>query len=136
MVELQHYVELEDMVHMAIKIENQVKRRGSSNTRSAHGPSSSTWKLNQSRKKEKPPNTKPKTELKQKGTSQGNQGKPDSFTTWNRDIMCFKCQGRGHIASQCPNKRVIVMWDNGEIETNNESDCDSMPSLEDADDEE
>ena len=29
-VELQHYVELEDMVHMAIKIESQLKRRGSS----------------------------------------------------------------------------------------------------------
>ena len=27
-VELQHYVELEDMVHMAIKVENQLKRRG------------------------------------------------------------------------------------------------------------
>ena len=60
-VELQHYVELEDMVHMAIKIENQVKRRGSSNTRSTTGPSSSTWKLNQWRKEEKPPNTKHKT---------------------------------------------------------------------------
>ena len=44
MVELQHYVELDDMVHMDIKIENQVKRRGSSNTRSAPSPSSSTWK--------------------------------------------------------------------------------------------
>ena len=42
MVELQHYVELEDMVHMAIKIENQVKRKGSSNTCSAPSPSSST----------------------------------------------------------------------------------------------
>ena len=42
MVELQHYVELEDMVHMAIKIENQVKRRGSSNTCSAHSPNSFT----------------------------------------------------------------------------------------------
>ena len=30
LVELQHYMELEDMVHMAIKIENQLKRRGSS----------------------------------------------------------------------------------------------------------
>ena len=40
-VELQHYVELEDMIHMAIKIENQVKRRGSSNTRSAPSLSSS-----------------------------------------------------------------------------------------------
>ena len=42
----------------------------------------------------------------------------------------------GHIATQCPTKRVMVMRDNGEIETGNESDCDSMPSLEDADDEE
>ena len=64
-VELQHYAELEDMVHMAIKIENQVKRRGSSNTRSTPGPSSSTWKSNQWRKEEKPPNAKHKTELKQ-----------------------------------------------------------------------
>ena len=63
-VELQHYVELEDMVHMAIKIGNQVKRRGSSNTRSTPSPSSSTWKSNQWRKEEKPPNAKPKTEQK------------------------------------------------------------------------
>ena len=27
-VELQHYVELEDMVHMAIKVERQLKRKG------------------------------------------------------------------------------------------------------------
>ena len=33
-------------------------------------------------------------------------------------------------------KRVMVMWDNGEIETDNELDCDSMPFLEDVDDEE
>ena len=60
-VELQHYVELEDMVHMAIKIENQVKRRGSSNTHSAPSPSSSTWKSNQWRREEKQINAKPKT---------------------------------------------------------------------------
>ena len=135
-VELQHYVELEDMVHMAIKIENQVNKRGSSNTRSTPDPSSSTWKSNQWRKEEESPNAKHKTELKQEGNNQGNQGKLDSFTSRNSDIMCFKCQGRGHIASQCPNKRVMVMRDNGEIETDNELDCDSMPSLEDVDDEE
>ena len=27
-VELQHYVELEDIVHMAIKVEQQLKRKG------------------------------------------------------------------------------------------------------------
>ena len=98
-VELQHYVELEDMVHMAIKIKNQAKRSGSSNTRSTLSPSSSTWKSNQWKKEEKQPNTKPKTEQKQKVTSQGNQGKSDSSTTHNRDIKCFKGQGKGHIAS-------------------------------------
>ena len=37
-VELQHYVELEDMVHMAIKVERQLKRKG---TRSFQNPGSS-----------------------------------------------------------------------------------------------
>ena len=45
LVELQHYVELEDMVHMAIKIEKHLKRRGS-NTRQNPSSSSSSWKLN------------------------------------------------------------------------------------------
>jgi hypothetical protein len=43
-VELQHYVELEDMVHMAIKVERQLKRKGA---RSFQNPGSSTsWKSN------------------------------------------------------------------------------------------
>ena len=33
-------------------------------------------------------------------------------------------------------QKSMVMWDNGEIETDKESDCDSMPPLEDVDDEE
>jgi hypothetical protein len=43
-VELQHYVELEDMVHMAMKVERQLKRK---NTRSFQNPGSSTpWRSN------------------------------------------------------------------------------------------
>ena len=38
------------------------------------------------------------------------------------------------MASQCLNKRVMVMQDNGEIEMDNEMDYDSMSSLEDVDD--
>ena len=72
-VELQHYVELEDMVHMAIKIENQVMRRDSTNTCSEPSPISSTWKSNQWRKEDKPPNAKPKIEQEQEVTRQGNQ---------------------------------------------------------------
>ncbi|PKI40921.1 hypothetical protein CRG98_038686 [Punica granatum] len=112
-VELQHYVELEDMVHMAIKIENQFKRRG--NTRASQSPSTFTWKPNQWKKDEKQSTSKSKTEQKQDVTSHVPQG-----------------QGRGHIASQCPNKRVMVMQDNGDIVTDTKDSVnDDMPPLED-----
>ena len=43
-VELQHYVELEDIVHMAIKVERQLKRKG---TQSFQNPSSfASWRSN------------------------------------------------------------------------------------------
>ena len=72
-VELQHYVELENMVHIAIKIENRVKKRDSTNTRSEPSPISSTWKSNEWRREDKPPNAKPKIEQEQEVTRQGNQ---------------------------------------------------------------
>ncbi|KAF5470845.1 hypothetical protein F2P56_011333, partial [Juglans regia] len=87
-VEMQHYVELTDMVHQAIKT----------------ATTSSTIETSSSK---------------------------------TSDIKCFKCQGRGHIASQCVNKRVMVINAQGERESENEEevDNDDMPSMEDADDE-
>ena len=44
MVELQHYMELKDMVHMTIKVERQLKRKG---TRSFQNTgSSASWRSN------------------------------------------------------------------------------------------
>jgi hypothetical protein len=31
-----------------------------------------------------------------------------------RDIMCFRCSGRGHVAWDFPNKRTLLIRDNGE----------------------
>ncbi|GKV11019.1 hypothetical protein SLEP1_g22308 [Rubroshorea leprosula] len=50
-VEMQHYVELEDMVHMAIIVERQLKKRG---TCAGHNPGSNPWKPSSSRKEDKP----------------------------------------------------------------------------------
>jgi hypothetical protein len=45
-VELQHCVELEDMVHMATKVERQIKRSGSTCFQTNSASSSSTWRPN------------------------------------------------------------------------------------------
>ncbi|KAI3473736.1 hypothetical protein Pfo_031398 [Paulownia fortunei] len=120
LVELQHYVELEDM------------RRGS-NIRQ-NPSSSSSWRPNFIKKEEKPTMAKSKTEQKSEMTSHGNQGKSNSYANWNHDIKCFKCQSP-HIASKCLNKRVMVLRDDGEFEIDNEDNTNSMPQLEEADDE-
>jgi hypothetical protein len=60
------------------------------------------------------------------------KGKSESQPTRDRDIKCFKCLGKGHIASQCPNRRVMFIRDNGEVEFESEE----MPPFMDCSDEE
>jgi hypothetical protein len=45
-VELQHYMELEDMIHMATKVERQIKRRGTTRVQTNSASSSSIWTPN------------------------------------------------------------------------------------------
>ena len=120
-VDLQHYVELEW----------QLKKKGS--TRINLG-SSSSWKSKWS--KDEKIVSKPKIEPIKDHKEGGNQrkGKSDSQQSRNRDIKCFKCLGTGHIASQCPNKRVMILKDDGYVETESESDDDPMPPLDNATD--
>jgi hypothetical protein len=129
-IELQHYVEIEDMVHMAMKVERQLKRKGTARYTLV---SNITWKskwdkndLAEAKRKSEPP----------KGKDEGISNKPkvESQPSRNRDIKCFKCLGSGHIASQCPNRRVMIMRNNGEVMTKSEDDSDRMPELVDASD--
>uniref|UniRef100_A0A2N9J984 CCHC-type domain-containing protein n=1 Tax=Fagus sylvatica TaxID=28930 RepID=A0A2N9J984_FAGSY len=129
-IELQHYVEIEDMVHMAMKVERQLKRKGTARYTSV---SNTTWKSKWDRNDSA--EAKRKTEPP-KGKDEGTSNKPkvESQPSRNRDIKCFKCLGSGHIASQCPNRRVMIMHDNGEVMTESEDDSDGMPELVDASD--
>lgn len=135
-VEMQHYVEIEDMLHMAIKVEQQIKRGG----RAAHTSGSTSWKSSYTKKEDHPQTsstTKMKSDQKSESTSNNPQGKLNTPTSRNRDIKCFRCQGRGHVASQCPNKRALIMQEDGEIVTEDEdSDTESILPLEDGDNEE
>ncbi|XP_040967125.1 uncharacterized protein [Gossypium hirsutum] len=130
-VELQHYLEVVGMVHMAIKVEKQLKRKGPSQgfitTSNILKWGQGTSKgVSNSRGKEF---TAPlKTN---KPTTKVNKGKaPELSFNRNRDIKCFKCLGRGHIASQCPNQRTMVLRADGEIETEDEEEKESESTSE------
>ncbi|RDX91679.1 hypothetical protein CR513_26297, partial [Mucuna pruriens] len=93
--------EIQDLVHQAIKVVLQFKRR---NAFRKPYLSSSRWK-DKEREKEKVMRDKsPK-----KGSDISYCRKETSpIPTFN---------GKGHIASQCPNKRTMVLRDNGEVES-------------------
>ena len=108
-VELQHYVEIEDMVHMAMKIERQLRRGrvpksdppyagSSSKTKPSWDPPSKPRERSSYANRDEKTMTKPREISKDKGTS--------TFQSQRtRDIKCFCCLGTGHIASEYPNKR-------------------------------
>jgi len=125
-VELQHYVEVEDMVHMAMRVERQLKRKLAARYTSV---SSTHWKPKWDRNDQAVVKGKAERWGKDEGTSK-NKPKVDFQPSRNRDSKCFKCLGSGHIVSQCPNKRVMVIRDNREVMT----DSDEMPELVDASD--
>ncbi|KAF7827075.1 receptor-like protein 7 [Senna tora] len=135
-VELHHYVEVEDLVNMAMKVERQLYNKGAVKTYSkSKAKWGSTWSKFYEQWKDKvleTPKNKDKGTFIHKGTTNSS-----SFTSnpRNRDLKCFKCQGLGHIASECPNKRTMVLRGKeigSESDDDNDSIHSSMPSLEDA----
>jgi len=56
-VELQHYMELEDMIHMATKVERRIKRMGSTCFQTNLASSLSAWRPNQKRDEATQPKT-------------------------------------------------------------------------------
>ncbi|XP_039055027.1 uncharacterized protein LOC120197653 [Hibiscus syriacus] len=135
-VELQHYVELDDMVHMAIKIERQQRRkssyRGNTPSKVSFNPSvtpNNARKQTPFKIKERAETSSPKPPVVENG-----RGKQQIQTERTRDIQCFKCLGRGHIASQCPNRRTMMTRMNGEIESESDNDEQDTPLMDDNED--
>ncbi|XP_071933062.1 uncharacterized protein [Coffea arabica] len=145
-LELQYYVEIEDMVEKAIKIEQRLKRRGTTRNYNPH-PQTFTRPF-QSRREERGSNAWNPLKPKQ---DQGSSSRPPITKTdskivskptietsklRNRDTKCWRCQGIGHIASQCPNPRTMLVLPNGDIVTDDkEEDYKDMPPLAEEEDE-
>ncbi|KAL2474558.1 CCHC-type domain-containing protein [Abeliophyllum distichum] len=119
------------MVHMAMNVESQLKRKRAARFSLR---SNNTWRLKWnsnnvsnraiSKRKTEPPK-------KKEDVTSNNKLKSDFQPSKNMDIKCFKCLGFRHIVSKFPNKRVMILCDNGEVETEDDNDSDEMPELED-----
>ena len=104
-VELHHYEELDELVHQAIKVEQQLKRKTWRKPSST--PKSLAWKDKQPKEGSSPP---PKEGMNSKNSKTfPSTNVSSSSDSKHRNIKCFKCLGNGHKANECPNRRTMVM---------------------------
>jgi hypothetical protein len=90
-------VELEDMVHIAMMVERQIKRRGNTHFYTNSASSSSTWRPNMKREGSFQPkpyymHAKVKPSQSKKVAYMDGKGKSESEPTRDRDIKCLSVQ--------------------------------------------
>uniref|UniRef100_A0A1J3EL11 CCHC-type domain-containing protein n=1 Tax=Noccaea caerulescens TaxID=107243 RepID=A0A1J3EL11_NOCCA len=110
-VEMQNCVGLEAMLHKAVLAEQQLKRRSSIR--------SNTDQRRPSFNRDSKPFS-PKSETKPLDANQDKSRSERNPPIRTRELKCFRCQGYGHYATDCRNKKVMIIRDNGEIESEEE----------------
>ncbi|RDY13327.1 hypothetical protein CR513_01771, partial [Mucuna pruriens] len=110
-VDLYHYATMDDLVHQATR-----KRRPTS--KKTYPSGTNNW-----RGKEEENERPIKDKSREKGSSIP-QGRKDERmlpslapASKSNNIKCFKCLGKAHIASQCLNKRRMIMQEDGTIDS-------------------
>ncbi|RDY01004.1 hypothetical protein CR513_15731, partial [Mucuna pruriens] len=114
-MELQHYGTLGELVHQAIKVEMHLGRPIGKDLELSNTYGASSGWNGKEKEKEK------EKVRREKSPKQGSRKDLAIIHTPNpprtSSIKCFKCLGKGHRVSQCPNRRAMVLRDNGEVES-------------------
>ncbi|KAL1197943.1 hypothetical protein V5N11_013631 [Cardamine amara subsp. amara] len=121
-LEMQHYVDLQEMLHQAILIEQQLKRKSS--TRPSNGAGNHYYSNGNYSREEKPrvhgdssQSNTTRLEARPFPAKQSDKGKSEARTS---SIKCYKCQGIRLYANKCTNKRVMVLKEDGQYESEEE----------------
>jgi hypothetical protein len=117
-LDYKEYADMTQLFEFACKAECEVQGRHSrtySNTFAGRNSSSSSA----------PALPAPSTSTPREKTATPAGATPATGTTpttgRTRDITCFRCRGRGHVARNCPNKRTLLIRDNGEYSSASDS---------------
>ncbi|KAG7529737.1 Zinc finger CCHC-type, partial [Arabidopsis suecica] len=111
-LEVIHYENLEELFHKAVMFKKQIKRRSAKPSYNSSKPSYQREEKSSFQKEFKPFVKPTVEEISSKGK--------EKVVTRTRDLKCFKCHGLGHYAGECSNKRIMIIRDNGEIESEDE----------------
>ncbi|XP_073353940.1 uncharacterized protein [Aegilops tauschii subsp. strangulata] len=130
-VEMFPYDTLQDVVHQAIRVEKKNMRNG--RTRAFQGRTTTrSWQRTQQPYGSQFEGAPPRHPHASTASSPAirNQDKrpsaiagvssappPEKSSTRSSDIQCHKCKGRGHISSECPSKRTMIINERGEWES-------------------
>nr|KYP36068.1 Transposon Ty3-G Gag-Pol polyprotein [Cajanus cajan] len=132
-VELLPYRDLNDLIQLCVRVEQQRMRKSSYKRDSSHSSSLKKDFKREGKPFDKKKNFEPSKSLaieKDKG-----KGKVTSHTSSRTsDIKCFKCLARGHITSQCPTKKVMIMRGHDIYSSQDEATPSSINSKEEASD--
>ena len=99
-VELQSFFTFDEACELAVKVERQLKASKLKSFRPNYAPKNETLKSFE------------KSEILEKNRIVGDSSKFDvqgkNPRVGKDEIKCFKCQGRGHYKSECPNRRIMT----------------------------
>ncbi|XP_019082606.1 PREDICTED: uncharacterized protein LOC104704607 [Camelina sativa] len=124
-VETSNYNSLHEQLHKAVQVEQQIQRKMSLRN---HTRNNTPWNASNSRSMDKGKTVDNDSSFKNNSSEAPKTSKlePDKFpnTSQSRtlDITCFKCQGRGHMARECPKQRVMIVTPSGDYESQDEQD--------------
>jgi len=107
-VELQSCNNMDELIHSVMKLEQQLNRK---QTYKKTSYTCSSWKDKDTSKKE----DSSLQHLERKSSRGNHTSHTQPPPNKSSSIKCFKCLGKDHIASQCPNKRTMIVLENGGV---------------------